>query len=148
MTESTPESNPEPNAAAAAAIARSRAKRAAGAEPAAPRRSAPARGGKFLAAGAAVGLSVAAVGAMSAATQNDSETQPPPVQRVVISQPAQTPQQIVIVVPGADAMPSATVIDVPTPSTMDAVEVTKPVKPAPPPAPVAEKAPVTDSGGS
>lgn len=150
MTDPKPEPAAEPSAAAAAAIARSRAKRAAKAEPASTSRAATARGGKFLAAGAAVGLSLAAVGAMSAATQGDAATQPPtPVQRVVISQPAQTPQQIVIVMPGADAAPSSTVIDVPSVSiNPENVQVTRPAKPTPPPAPAVEKAPVTESGGS
>lgn len=121
----------------AAAIAASRAARS--------RPAKSASGGRFLAAGAAVGLSLAAVGVMSAAA-DIGEAAPTPaatVQRVVIPQPA-TPQQIVIVLPGADA-PTGTPVTV-APSS---VEITAPPKPTPPPAAAEPSpAPMTESEAS
>ncbi len=133
--------------AAEAAIARSKAKRAAAQEPtpgsARPVRTKPAKGGRFLATGAAVGLSLAAVGAMSAATQaGDSAPAESPVQRVVRSQPIQTPQQIVIVLPGADPAAASALV------TPQSVEITAPAQPTPPAPAIAAPAPVTESGGS
>lgn len=146
MTESA---EPAPSVAEAA-IARSKAKRATAQQPPRAVRTKPAKGGRFLATGAAVGLSLAAVGAMSAATQaGDSAPAESSVQRVVLSQPTQTPQQIVIVLPGADPdAASALVTQRAAPVTAQSVEITAPAKPTPPAPAEAAPAPVTESGGS
>ena len=132
----TPDAAGESSERAAAAIAASRAARSKPAK--------PARGGRFLAAGAAVGLSLAAVGAMSAAA-DIGEAPPTPaatIQRVVVPQPA--PQQIVIVLPGADAA-TGTPVTVGTPS----MEITAPPKPTPPAATSeTAPAPITESEAS
>lgn len=143
MTES---SDTSPTAAEAA-IARSKAKRAAAQEPAQgsprPVRTKPAKGGRFLATGAAVGLSLAAVGAMSAAAQaGESAPTESSVQRVVRSQPIQPPQQIVIVLPGADPAAANALV------TAQSVDITAPAQPTPPAPAMAAPAPVTESGGS
>lgn len=146
MTEPT-----EPlSSASEASITRSKAKRA-GAQ--APTRSAPtkpAKGGRFLATGAAVGLSLAAVGAMSAATQAaDSGPADWAVQRVVVSQPTQTPQRIVIVAPGVDGEVVSTLVTSPiAPVSAQNIVITAPAKPTSPPKAKALPAPVTESGGS
>ena len=98
------------------------------------------RGSRFLAAGAAVGLSVAAVGGMSAAARApDPGPVVPVVQRVVVPQPV---QPIVIVLPSLGATSAGGVLE-PTVITTPA----KPAVEAPAPA-VIQKTPVAESGGS
>lgn len=143
MTDS-PEDTTSP---AAAAIARSRAKRAGQAQTVSTSPK-PARGGKYLASGAAVGLSLVAVGAMSAAAQNT--TAPDSVPQLVVPETVPAPPQIVIVLPGGN-YPTLPVQVIEVPATEIApqrVEVTTPTKPNPPTLETTEKAPITESGGS
>ncbi len=113
------------------------------------------RGSRFLVAGAAVGLSIAAVGGMSAASQAGDSTQPPvsTVQRVVV-QDAVLPQQIVIILPDTQSAGSRQTL------TPQSIQITTPGRAtAPAQSPVTTKhstptkattaaTPVTESGGS
>jgi hypothetical protein len=125
--------------AAAAAIAASRARREKNVTP--TKSTVAAKGGRFLTAGAAVGLSLAAVGGMAAASQAGDQPEPAAtVQRVVIAQQATTPQQIVIVLPNFDGTTTGTT-EIVVPIEPQSVEITAPAKPSPPKA--ATKAPAT-----
>jgi hypothetical protein len=151
MTEGTPATSADDgesqmSEAAAAAIAASRARREKNVAPTKP--TVAAKGGRFLAAGAAVGLSLAAVGGMAAASQAGDQPAPAAtIQRVVIPQQPTTPQQIVIVLSNLDGtMTSSTEIVVPI--EPQSVEITAPAKPTPPKAQAKAPAPVAESGGS
>ena len=146
MQMSTRDAGDQMSEAAAAAIAASRARREKGGAPV--KAKVAAKGGRFLAVGAAVGLSLAAVGGMAAASQaGDQPTPATTVQRVVIPQQAATPQQIVIVLPNLDGSATGST-EIVVPIEPQSVEITAPAKPTPPKAAAKAPAPVTESGGS
>lgn len=113
-----------------------------------PNRAKTGRASRFVAAGAAVGVSMVAVGAM-AAVANSTEAVPaaPDTQRVVLMPQPAAPQQIVIVLPNGETR----TVTLPAPEPVAAVApLAIPQDPEPPASVRTEpaRAPVSESGGS
>jgi hypothetical protein len=109
----------------------------------------PAKATRYVAAGAAVGATIALAGGMAAASSASADSPPPAVRQVVVESPSPTASTpIVIVLPSND--PNFQIADI-LPDVVSAIEV--PATPEPARAAVATQTPtptqpVTESGGS